>query len=323
LVYQVESQNTKQVLPSPNLNPPISILFFAAISDIDPIKAVSCWRIVTSILFALGVFILAYCYPNPKNPTRILWAFSLAGFWHTLALGQIYVSILILAIGAWIFSERGNHKLAGVTLGAIIALKPNFTFWLILLGATGYITVALSAVITALMLSILPILIFGPGVYQQWLAALSNYPSIGLLIAGNTSFQSLAARFGSALPGTVMSILFVGGVLYFARRRNFSLNKINTLGIVGPLLISPFSWTGYTIMTLPIFFSKSNWSWQYKFSASLLAFPYALILYFFQKSLFHSALFGWLYGWGLLLIVSVLILDKDEKSFNNSVENIK
>jgi glycosyl transferase family 87 len=313
LVYILESESMDQSLPSPNLNPPLSILFFLPLSGIDPLKAVSGWRIATAILFGLGILILAGCYPTSTNLTRMIWALSLAGFWHMLALGQIYAPLLLLAIVVWIFAERGDHKLAGLALGVIIAIKPNFVFWLVLLGAAGYMTAALTAAIVALTLSILPALIFGVEVYKQWLTALFNYPSLGLSIAGNTSFQSLTARFGSATPGTLISLLFIAASLYVAHHHKFSLNKINTLGLVGSLLISPFSWVGYTIMTLPIFFSRPKWSWPYLLSAALLSFPYMLILYFFQKSFFNLVLFGWLYGWGLLLILAGLILDKDDK----------
>ncbi len=321
LVYRVELKDTDQSVPSPNLNPPLSILFFIPLSNLDPARAVSGWRIATAILYGTGIFTLARFYPAPLTPVRILWALSLAGFWQIVALGQIYAPLFILAIGTYVLTERGYPKLAGLALGTLIAIKPNFVFWLLLLGTAGQMTTAITAIVVGLALSVLPILIFGIGLYQQWLIALSNYPSIGLLIAGNTSFQSLTARFGSALTGTLISVLFVGGSLYFAYFHKLSTNKINALGILGSLLISPFSWAGYTILTLPIFFSRSRWFWQYKLSAALLSVPYVLILFFFQKSLLHSVLFGWLYGWGLVLIASELILNKEDKSLEHVVEN--
>ena len=321
LVYRVESNDTDLFVPSPNLNPPLSLFFFIPLSKLDPTKAISGWRITTALLFGAGIFTLASFYPTSLTPVRILWALSLTGFWQILALGQIYAPLLILAIGTYILAERGYPRLAGLALGILVALKPNFVFWLLLLGVGGHLTTAITALLVGLALSVLPALIFGIELYQQWLIGLSNYPAIGLLIAGNTSFQSLTAHFGSALTGTILSLLFAGGSLYLAYSHKLSTNRINTLGILGSLLISPFSWSGYTILTLPIFFSRSRWLWQHKLSAALLSFPYVLILFFFQKSLLHSVLFGWLYGWGLVLIVSELILHKDDKSLEHVVEN--
>jgi len=316
LVYSLESPHTGQSLPSPNLNPPISIFFFRFFSRVDPLKAVASWRILTTLLFVTSVFILARAFRFSGKPTRILWALSLAGFWNTILLGQIYVPLLILGIGVWLLAERQYYKLAGLALGFLVAIKPNFAFWLFLLGMGGYLTVALSAGMVALFLSILPLFIWGPEIFEQWLAALSHYPSIGLLIAGNSSFQSLTVRFGSGLSGTVISLLFICGSLYLTHRYKISLSKINTLGIVGSLLVSPFSWVGYTVLTLPIFFSRSKWNWQYKLAAVLLAFPYILVMYFFQKSFLYSLLFGWLYGWGLLLLVFGSLSSQDDKPLN-------
>ena len=318
LVFQVTSQNTNQTLPSPNLNPPVSIMFFRPLADIGPVKAVSVWRMISVAMFVTGVLILASSYPKFTNPVRILWVLNLAGFWNTIALGQIYAPIFLLTIGVWIFTAKEYSKLAGIMLGAIIAIKPNFIFWLLLFGFAGQITIILSAAATVLVLSLLPIAFFGPQIYEQWLSALSNYPSIGLLIAGNSSLQSLTARFGSAIPGMVISVFLIGASLYLAYRNKNSPAKINTLGIVGSLLISPFSWVGYTILTLPILFSKSRWNWRLILAAVALSFPYLLILYLFQGSLFSSILFGWLYGWGLLLILIDLVINKDEESSDSA-----
>src|SRR5687767_3522880 len=317
LVFQVDSQNSDQTLPSPNLNPPVSIYFFRPLADVNPAKAVLLWRVISTVMFVSGVFILARSYPEFTNPVRILWALNLAGFWNTIALGQIYAPIFLLAIGVWIFTENKYSILAGIMLGTIIAIKPNFIFWLLLLGVAGQTAIILSTAVTVLVLSLLPIAFFGPQIYQQWLMAISNYPSIGLLIAGNSSLHSLAARFGSAIPGLVLSVLLVIVSLSLARRRKYIPSKANTLGIVGSLLISPFSWAGYTILTLPILLSKSRWNWRLILAAGALSFPYLLILYLFQQSLFSSVLFGWLYGWGLLLILVDLVIKRDEESIDS------
>jgi hypothetical protein len=314
MVFQVDSQNSDQTLPSPNLNAPVSIFFFMPLADVNPAKAALLWRVISAIMFVSGVFILARSYPEFTNPIRILWALNLAGVWNTIALGQIYAPIFLLAIGVWIFSENKYSILAGIMLGTIIAIKPNFIFWLLLLGVAGQIVTILSAAVTALVLSLLPIAIFGPQIYQQWLMGLSNYPSIGLLIAGNSSLQSLTARFGSAIPGLVLSVLLVIVSLSLAYRNKYIPSKANTLGIVVSLLISPFSWAGYTILTLPILFSRPRWNLRHILAAVALSFPYLLILYLFQQSLFSSVLFGWLYGWGLLLILIDLIFNNDEES---------
>jgi hypothetical protein len=314
LIYNIKSENTQQTLPSPNLNPPLSVVVFRWIATTEPWKAVSVWRIISVGFFAIGLAVIAWRYREFITPLRILWAICLAGFWNTIALGQIYALIFLLTIGGWILMEKGQMVLGGILLGAMIAIKPNFAFWLFLLGLAGYTKIVLSAGITMFALSILPLIALGPQIYPQWIAALVDYPSLGLMIAGNSSLMSLAARLGTGSLGAVLCILLGGSVLYYTYRQKASLqlSEVNSLGIVSSILITPFAWPGYTILALPFFVSKPKWNWADKLAAACLVFPYLLILYVFRDSLINSVLFGWMYGWGLLLILVRIALPKRE-----------
>lgn len=306
LVYRINSQRSGQTLVSPNLNPPVALVFFTALSRLDPMKAVSLWRGITVILFCAGLALLCISHPEATNLLRVVWALTIASLWTTIALGQLYAFLLIFVASAWVLAEKRYDKLAGVAIGIVIAIKPNFCFWLVLLSIAGYWSIAISAVITTLTFSVLPLVIWGPEVYRQWLTALANYPSLGLLIAGNSSFSSLAARVEVPLLGVAISLLFVGVSFYFMRSKAKTLHRIHEFGIVGSILLSPWSWVGYTMLTLPIFFSRAQWNWYFVISAGLLAFPYLLILNFFQQSVLHSVVFGWLYGWGLVFLLAGL-----------------
>lgn len=307
LVYTLQSKSTGENLPSPNLNPPISILLFMPLSQVDPQLAVTGWRIATILLFVTAVLIHVYADPESINGLRIFWAISLAGLWHTLSLGQIYAPLLLLTTGAILLLTRKSYILAGILLGFLSAIKPNFAVWAALLFIAGYTSTAISAGVTTFGLSIIPLFVFGPEVYWQWVSAVENYPPIGLLIAGNSSIVSLGARLGWTDLGTVGSVVLVAAAAYFVYRHRPGTRHINTLGIAGAILISPFSWPGYTILTLPIFLGTTSWSWQLKLAAVCLIVPYPLILLLYQRSLLYSVLFGWIYGWGMLLILADLL----------------
>jgi len=308
LVYIVRSDNSERILPCPNLNPPITTQIFKLIARFDPYQAVNMWRLAIVVQFILALVLLAYAYPNQMTPLRMLWAFSLAGLWNTILLGQIYAVLLLLIICAWIFLERGHHQLAGIALGLMIAIKPNFAFWVLLLAVAGQVKVFLSAAATAALLSTLPVFTSGIYIYQQWLVAASEFPSFGMLAAGNSSLYSLSARFGTTIPGLALSLVLAGGSLYYAYQNKNVLQSINALGIISSLLLFPFSWTGYTMLVLPVFISKPQWNWRVVTSAILLAFPYLLVVYLFNESRLHTVVFGWIYGWGLLLIlIEVLV----------------
>ncbi len=44
LVHIIGTQGAERTLPSPNLNPPISVMIFQPLADLDPIQAVRAWR---------------------------------------------------------------------------------------------------------------------------------------------------------------------------------------------------------------------------------------------------------------------------------------
>jgi hypothetical protein len=55
-------------------------------------------EVLSLALYTGVVFLLNKEYPTDKKNQllRLIWAFSLAGIWHTLQLGQIYAMLLVL-----------------------------------------------------------------------------------------------------------------------------------------------------------------------------------------------------------------------------------
>ena len=302
-VYSVVSDKSPTTIASPNLNPPVSVLLFSLFSNVDPRIMVNMWRVISGLLYGVVIFILSINFRENLSPLLIVWAFSLAGIWNIVLLGQIYVPLLLLVTITWVCLEKGHFKSAGIAIGALIAIKPNFLVWLFLLLISKQRIVFTSAVVTFIIISALPLPFFGIDIYQQWIAAATNYPSIGLYIAGNSSLQSLGTRLGSPLMGWILALMLVSAITMLAVKQQSKRSVINSLGIISSLLVFPFTWVGYTVMTLPVFFSKQKWDWPVTVSAFLLAFPYLLVLRFFSLSEINSVIFGWIYGWALLILI--------------------
>ena len=195
LIFQLTVPRVGKVY-SINLNPPISLLFFSAIANGNSLFVVTIWRALTLFLYSCGILILVKNYKYSSNPTRVIWAFSLAGLWHVLQLGQIYAPLLLAAIGTWLFLEKDKPILAGLCLGILIAIKPNFVIWAVLLGVARYWSTFIVSGLTASSISFLPIIIYGNQIYAYWLEALAAFQSKALLIPGNNSLQSFMARIG-------------------------------------------------------------------------------------------------------------------------------
>jgi len=85
-----------------NLNPPISLLFFRPLIQTDPYQAMVVWQVISATLYIIGVLLLTKTYQDRLSPAKFAWVFMLAGFWHTVVLGQIYVVLLLLTVLAWL-----------------------------------------------------------------------------------------------------------------------------------------------------------------------------------------------------------------------------
>jgi hypothetical protein len=290
---------------APNLNPPISVLIFQTFANINPFVSITIWRIVSILIFIAALIILHCSFPLHGFPgiLRLAWAFALAGFWHNLQLGQIYSLLLILSVLTWVLLGKYRSIAAGIFLGILIAIKPNFVFWAILLCLSGNWRIFLTAGLTAAGISAIPLATGGTLIYSQWLEASAIFTPNLLLFPGNNSLQGLTARFGSSMAGIVISLLLVVYTCWHVYRTRPPISKINSLGIIVSLLISPIAWTGYTLLALPIFFEHQKWDWKLMLVASIFAVPFLIPLALFQTSNVNFILFGWFYGWGLLILL--------------------
>ena len=293
-----------------NLNPPISVVLFRSLSLFDPQQSLIVWQVVSAIGYAGIIFLLATTYKQNVRPVIFLWAFTLAGFWHTLVLGQIYILLLLFTVLGWIFLKRGKYIPAGIAIGLVVAIKPNFILWPIFLLLSGYYVTFFLSVLSGLIVSLIPVIFYGTKIYAQWLEASALHPET-IIMPGNNSILGLTTRFGSISTGIVISVILVLILVILSKRRNSdNMEKpeyVSALGIIASLLASPISWTGYTILLLPIFFSLKKWTVPAIISAVILSIPFAIVLQLFQTSYVNFVLFGWLYGWGILLLLGGVV----------------
>ena len=243
---------------SPNLNPPISLYPFRLLADVNPATARTVLNIVSALVFAGCAVALLRAYPEHRNLFGVLWVLGFAGFWYTLALGQLYVLLFALGLGAWLLIEKGTHPLlAGVLMGLLIAVKPNFAVWPLFLLLAGHPRVSLTAIITAAAISAVPLMLEGPVIYQQWLQAAQDYPRLALSL--NASLVGETERAGIPVLGYALSatVVAAGAVVMWLVRP--TAIKASAWGIVVGLLASPIAWVGYSMLMMPVLLSRR---WQ-------------------------------------------------------------
>lgn len=303
LVFQVPITAYHLIIPSPNLNPPISILPFDILSRLstDPAAAGMAWKSFSLFLYLFFVYWLIKTYPHNSKWITILWIFSLAGFWQTIEVGQIYVPLLITTFLAWRCLEEEKSILAGFFIGILTAIKPQFILWAIFLWLIKRPHVFISSAITALVASAIPVLIFGTDIYRQWLTALSKYD--GILLPGNMSILSLFSHLGLKTVGSVTGTLLLLSIVIYTMLKQPHVLTTSYISIAVTLLISPYSWSGYSLFLLPAFFSSKKWSWKKTISAFLLAFPFAFVIEYFTKNPLLFITLGWVYGWAIIILL--------------------
>jgi hypothetical protein len=293
---------------NPNLNPPISALLFRAFDVADPWLAFRIWQGISAALYAVAVALLLRRYAGRSWPALALWAFALAGFWDTLFLGQIYIPLVLAAVGAWLLLERGRAVWAGILIGLLVSMKPNFLVWPALLFLAGYSRPALVAGGTVAGISAIPLVVFGPEVYGEWFKLIASDRDRAFFLT-NASFAGLAARAGVPALGLALGVALLLGLAAWAFWRKPDPMRASAFALLASLLASPLGWIQYTLFLLPVLISR----WDrpvMRVVGALLIVPVPFIIAQFEKPAWAHLTIGSIYGWALVLCLVAVIAEE-------------
>jgi hypothetical protein len=254
---------------SPNLNPPISIYPFSLMNGHDPVTVRNGLNVVSALIYAAVCSVLLKAYPWQRRPLVMLWLLAVAGFWYTLLVGQIYLPLFALGLAALLLIERGRNLLwAGVLIGLVVAIKPNFAIWPLFMLLVGQRKMALTSVAVAAAISAVPLIIEGPHIYSQWLEAARAYPKAD--IAPNASMFGVMTRLGVPAAGYVVAAGVVAAGGYYAWRWRLSAREASAWGVILTLFVGPLTWVGYTLFMLPLLLSRRWARWEIAVAATML-----------------------------------------------------
>ncbi|WP_201859670.1 glycosyltransferase family 87 protein [Microvirga soli] len=294
---------------NPNLNPPISALLFQAFDVADPYVTYQVWRWISVAIYAAAILLLVSRGSNRVEALVIaIWAFAMAGFWDTLFLGQIYLPLVLAGVAAWLLLERGEGFWAGLLIGIIVAMKPNFLVWPVLLLLSGQHRSALAAFVTAGAISLIPLVIYGPDVYRQWFELVAADGGRALFLT-NGSFAGLAARAGIPSFGLVIGILLLLGLAVWALWRRPDVLTVSAMALLASILASPLGWIHYTLFLLPVVVMHWN-RLAMRVVALLLIIPVPFIIDQLGKPAWLQLTIGSVYGWALVLCLVILIAEE-------------
>lgn len=282
---------------NPNLNPPPSLPLFQLLARMEPASGFRWWWGVSFLCYAATVWLLARRYGGGAVP--VAWAFALAGFWDTLVLGQIYLPLVLAAMGAWLLLERERPLLAGLLIGVLVAVKPNFAVWPVLLLLAGHVRPVLAATVSAALLALVPLALYGAGVYGQWIDLVARDSDRAAFLT-NASLSGMAQRAGVDGLGPVLGLAVLAALAVRAGRARLSPLDASALGLVGAILASPIAWVHYTLFLLPVFLSRKL-SPPLLLSAALLVVPVPLVLRWLDAPWWAQVSVGSVYAWAAML----------------------
>ena len=238
-----------------NLNPPLVLYPFRLLARLNPDQSYILWTLISAGLFLASIGLITQMYPAEKLRIRILWILAMGAVWYTFQLGQIYMVLLFLASLAWWALRKHNWLVAGISIGVICAIKPNFLVWPGLLIASKSKKTGFTAFATAGLLSAIPLLMQGPIIYREWFAACRAFN--GYELPGNASLLATFSRAGFPQAGFALTVLLLAAVTIWVFVIKPESLYASEIGILASLIAGPISWLGYTLMVVPALYGKS------------------------------------------------------------------
>jgi hypothetical protein len=306
LLNGVEYQNQ-------NLNPPLSVLIFKLFTFATPRIVARWWYVIQGISYLFFCLWLSKHFPQKIYRRSVfIWIVSLTAFWDTMFLGQIYVPLFALAGIAWIMLKEGRPWLAGVCIGTLVALKPQFILWPIFLLLGRFFLPALISVATTVMLSAVPLMVYGQTIYLQWFEALDGV-ALRIPLQTNVSLPGLFSRIGMYYVGlgAGVTLCVLTGTWIFRRRP--PILRVTTFALLLTLLASPLAWVHYSLVLIPVYISR--WKDEvFRLPAYLLIIPARLIAQAPYSSHWYLFTVGGAYTWALVITLTVVIAEEIRES---------
>lgn len=287
-----------QIAGDINLNPPFMLPLFQVLAHLTLPQFTVVWTAGSFLLLMFTVSLLLV--HNPMMQTRqMLWLLLASPMTDTLLSGQIYFVLLLLAALAWIWLDDGRELPAAVMIGLLVALRPTLLFCPAFLFLAGQRRLALRSLAVTLTVSVVPILLYGPGIYREWLAALSHDPH--WVFTANIAIPALFRRLGLYPVGIALAFATAVALAVFVRRKKPDANTAIGIGYCAGILCAPLAWSAYAILLAPGFVSR-RWNIPSHIAAVLLMVPSAV------TALMSGSRIGMVFGTGFSVVAVSIIL---------------
>jgi hypothetical protein len=208
-------------------------------------------------------------------------------------LGQVYAPLALLVALA-LEGIAANPVRSAVLIGVLSALKPPFLTWPALLFLQRRHLAAGIALATASVVTIVPIALYGPGIYASWYQTVVGIK--WLTAPTNASLPAVLARLGGGPLAPLASIAVLATAAAFARRLPSDRSTAEVAVLAG-MLASPLAWPGYLLLILPSML-REEWGAPRLLAACLFCLPCWFVYT-------HDHAWSFAYPIGLLLLFAL------------------
>jgi hypothetical protein len=253
------------VVYDPNLNPPALLPLFSFIAGFPLLRVAQVWKILSTLIVLAATAFLIWRYRMERK--QLWWLLTGGALIGTFTLQQSYSVLFLIAAAAWWLLDTDREIGAGICLGLLCAIKPNFAVWPLALALTGRRRLAAPAVLVFLVLAVVPIVVYGPAVYPEWIrAAATDSHSI---FPSDVSLVGNATRWGVRPLGYALSALLLLITCVLAKFGKPTVREVSGFAICAAILCSPLAWMHYALVLAPVFLSRF-WTKPQQFAALLL-----------------------------------------------------
>jgi arabinofuranan 3-O-arabinosyltransferase len=222
---------------------------------LDALTAYRVW-VVLCVVMVLGSLLLV-ARELRLRPVPVVFAMAAvlasSPLHGTLVLGQIYPVLLVGLVAGWLAERRGRPVLAAVLFGITVSLKPSLAPILLLYAAQRRWGPLRAGIVSAVVASLVGVLVCGPGSGPAWLRIAFGAPVPDTV--DNASLPGLAVRLG--IPpsiGLVAGVVVLGGTLAVLARHRSRVDPAGTAVwavLAAGLLLSPIAWHNYLMLLWP------------------------------------------------------------------------
>ena len=234
------------------------------------------WFASSAALLAMFIWISLRLLPERRKPAALLAlaAIVVLGkfFGHELILGQVNLLFGVLAASAFLAMRAGREPLAGALIALTLAIKPYGVLFLPWLVARRRLPSMTAALVTGLVVALLPVAIYGFGetiaLHRAWWGTVTGTTSPNLLNPDNVSFASMWVKWlgAGALANTLAvatAVAAISAAAYvFVRRGGLAFPEAleGSLLLMMVPLLSPQGWDYVLLLTAPAIVLLANYA---------------------------------------------------------------